>query len=161
MRSALILLTAGLAGSSVLGATPAQAGPLRSPGIVSYHWQGWWSEPVTSSSGMQIPADVLFGFDSADLQPGADTILTGVAGMATLKTGPITITGYTDDTGSPSYNEGLSLRRAQAVEARLISLGVDPARLQAVGDGEADPVASNSTESGRAENRRVLIVFGD
>ena len=66
------------------------------------------------------------------------------------------IQGHTDSTGSRAYNKKLSQRRARAVMKKLIELGVDPARLSAVGYGEDRPIADNSTREGRAKNRRVV-----
>ena len=72
------------------------------------------------------------------------------------KTEEVLITGHTDSTGPEAYNEGLSLRRAEAVIEFLRSIGVT-ANLVPEGKGESDPVADNSTKEGRAENRRVVI----
>ena len=67
------------------------------------------------------------------------------------------IDGHTDNTGSPKYNQALSERRAVSVGQYLNSRGVDARRLLVVGYGEARPIASNDTEAGRAQNRRVEI----
>jgi outer membrane protein OmpA-like peptidoglycan-associated protein len=71
----------------------------------------------------------------------------------------IRIEGYTDARGSDASNEALSQRRAQAVRDYLAQRGVDGSMLEAVGRGEADPIASNDTPDGRANNRRVEIVI--
>jgi len=70
----------------------------------------------------------------------------------------VKIGGYTDDVGSPADNRKLSEERAVNVRAQLIALGVEPYRLEAEGYGEAHPVAENSTESGRAMNRRISML---
>ncbi len=72
------------------------------------------------------------------------------------KSEDVLITGHTDSTGPEAYNDGLSLRRAEAVANYLKSIGV-AATLVTEGKGETDPVADNSTKDGRAENRRVVI----
>ncbi|MBB6184255.1 OmpA family protein [Oleiagrimonas soli] len=74
---------------------------------------------------------------------------------------PIRIEGYTDATGSASANKALSQQRAQAVRNALIAAGVSASRMSTVGMGEADPVASNATASGRAMNRRVVVILRD
>jgi outer membrane protein OmpA-like peptidoglycan-associated protein len=67
------------------------------------------------------------------------------------------VAGHTDSIGSDAYNDQLSQRRAQAVASYLTSRGVNSQRLMTVGGGERYPVASNDTEAGRAQNRRVEI----
>jgi len=66
--------------------------------------------------------------------------------------------GHTDSIGTEEYNMGLSQRRADAVRNAMIKLGVAPERLVARGYGESKPIATNSTEEGRAENRRVELL---
>ena len=67
------------------------------------------------------------------------------------------ITGYTDNVGGTDFNSTLSLQRAEAVRDYLISLGADPKKFQVIGAGETKPIADNSTEEGRAKNRRVEV----
>ncbi len=74
---------------------------------------------------------------------------------------PILIEGFTDATGAAAANRKLSLQRAQAVRNALIAAGVRASRMQTVGKGEADPVASNATAAGRAMNRRVVVILRD
>ena len=69
----------------------------------------------------------------------------------------VMITGYTDNVGGADRNSKLSQQRAEAVRDQLISLGADPQKFQVSGAGEAHPIADNSTEEGRAKNRRVEV----
>lgn len=103
---------------------------------------------------------VLFGFDRADLTSTARSSLDKLTNV--LKKYPdtnIEVLGHTDSKGSDDYNQGLSERRADAVAAYLRSSGIGNSRLSTRGLGETDPVASNDSESGQAENRRVEFVI--
>ncbi len=71
----------------------------------------------------------------------------------------IDVIGHTDNVGDAGYNQDLSARRARAVTRVLVSNGVGQSRLRAIGRGEAEPVATNQTEEGRALNRRVEIII--
>jgi len=106
---------------------------------------------------------VNFAFNSAELTPESKKILDQDRDVARLKGEPdirVEVAGHTDSVGSDAYNQKLSERRAQSVVDYLVSIGVDPKRLKAVGYGKKQPVASNDTEAGRAQNRRVeLQVF--
>jgi OOP family OmpA-OmpF porin len=79
------------------------------------------------------------------------------AELQNAKVDSIIATGHTDSTGKASYNQKLSLRRAQAVKDYLVSLGLPANRIFIEGKGEAQPVASNKTSQGRALNRRVDV----
>ena len=108
---------------------------------------------------VSLTDDVLFGFDSAQLQPGAKDALSEVARF--LEQYPdrsIAVEGHTDDVGSNAYNESLSRRRADVVAHHLEREGVPSSRIQVAGFGEESPVAPNDNEAGRQQNRRVEIV---
>ena len=79
------------------------------------------------------------------------------AELATRPAPELVVTGHTDRVGAVAYNDALSQRRAQAVASYLTSRGVSSNRLMTVGGGERYPVASNDTDAGRAQNRRVEI----
>jgi outer membrane protein OmpA-like peptidoglycan-associated protein len=100
-----------------------------------------------------------FATGQATIQPDSEKTLTEIAKLLTgspaLK---LRVEGYTDNVGQAVANQSLSEKRAQAVVAWLTSHGVAAARLAAKGLGPANPVADNSTEDGRAENRRVELV---
>ncbi|WP_417776202.1 OmpA family protein [Stutzerimonas xanthomarina] len=106
--------------------------------------------------------DVLFDLDKADLKPAGMRDVQKLADF--LQENPdrkLVIEGYTDSTGSDSYNQQLSERRAEAVYRALIHAGVDAQRMQTVGYGEQYPVASNNTPASRAMNRRVEVTISN
>ncbi len=102
---------------------------------------------------------ILFDLDKDTLQPESMEQLGHVVTL--LKNYPdlvLEVQGHTDDQGDEAYNLDLSRRRAATVVTYLGLFGIDPARLTAAGYGESQPVASNATEEGRAQNRRVELV---
>lgn len=107
---------------------------------------------------LKMPSGITFDVDSSMVKPQFQPSLAEVASVLTEydKT-YIDVLGYTDSSGSDSYNQALSERRAQAVASYLTSKGVQPARIAAKGYGETMPVADNATEAGKAANRRVEI----
>ena len=99
---------------------------------------------------------VLFQTGKSDLSQAADAALSRVAyNLKQFPNTDVTVVGYTDNTGSEQLNQNLSEKRAESVVHYLESQGIPAARLKAVGMGENDPIASNSTAAGRAQNRRV------
>ena len=106
--------------------------------------------------------DVLFDTGSANLKPTARERLAKVAGI--LLAYPdmrIEVDGYTDSTGNPMFNERLSQDRAASVQSYLSQQGVSSSAMSIHGFGEANPIASNDTPTGRQQNRRVeLVVSG-
>lgn len=105
---------------------------------------------------------VHFDFDKATLKPEAITVLNEAAALLSKHEKVVVeVAGHTDSKGSEQYNQGLSERRAQAVKDYLNSKGVKASRLSARGYGESQPVASNDTDAGRAENRRVELIVLD
>lgn len=102
-----------------------------------------------------------FDFGSSELTPELTQILQVGAAILTRDFSlGIKIEGHTDSVGSNTLNQRLSEARAQAAVAYLVSAGVAPERLQAVGLGESQPAASNATPGGRKTNRRIEFVFG-
>ena len=109
---------------------------------------------------VRMPQDILFATDSANVAGSLQNDLYALA--ANLNRYPdstVNVIGHTDNTGSASYNQDLSERRARAVTAILQNGGVSSARLRAIGRGEGQPIASNLSAEGRAQNRRVDIVI--
>ena len=116
-----------------------------------------------AADGVLAGATVNFLSGSDELDPSAATVINDLAPIMALcaETAGLhaEIGGYTDSSGDPLANLGLSQRRAVAVRLQLVARGVPPAALRAVGHGDADPVADNSTEEGRAKNRRTKITW--
>jgi outer membrane protein OmpA-like peptidoglycan-associated protein len=107
---------------------------------------------------LNIPSGITFAYDSADVQPQFQRTLDQVAStLSQYNQTYIDVYGHTDSTGSDSYNQTLSDRRATAVADYLSSRGVQTARIGTRGYGETQPIASNDTDAGRAANRRVEV----
>ena len=109
---------------------------------------------------LNMPGNITFRTGSADLNAQFFKVLDGVAQVAKKydKT-IIEIAGHTDNVGGSDYNRQLSQRRASAVAQYLMSKGVSEQRIMTAGGGEEHPIASNSTEQGRAANRRVEVTL--
>ncbi|MBN1385100.1 MAG: OmpA family protein [Elusimicrobia bacterium] len=110
---------------------------------------------------VNLASSVLFDSGKAQLKPAAHSMLNEVVKlMQEYPDNQVSIEGHTDSRGSKAYNKNLSEKRAQAVYDILVSkYGVDSRRLRAVGYGEENPLASNKTDSGRKQNRRVEIII--
>ncbi|EOV0612967.1 OmpA family lipoprotein [Cronobacter sakazakii] len=109
---------------------------------------------------LNMPNNVTFDSSQANLKPAGANTLTGVA--IVLKEYPktaVNVVGYTDSTGGQALNMKLSQQRAESVASALITQGVAANRIRTSGMGPANPVASNSTEEGKAQNRRVEITL--
>jgi outer membrane protein OmpA-like peptidoglycan-associated protein len=107
---------------------------------------------------LNMPSNITFDFDSAQLKPQFDNTLNSVALVLNEYSSTlITIRGYTDSIGSAQYNQQLSEQRALSVAQYLAGQKVAQQRLAAVGFGESNPIASNATPEGRSENRRVEL----
>src|SRR6202162_315509 len=105
-------------------------------------------------------ADVLFAFGKFDLRPNAREALAKLSGIVIGHPGlKLSVEGYTDSIGSDEVNQTLSEKRAGAVRDYLVQQGVDPGSIHATGFGECHPVASNDTNEGRQQNRRVEIII--
>lgn len=107
-----------------------------------------------------MPNEVTFGVDEVHLNPGAKKVLNSVALVAKeYDQTQLNILGYTDSSGSESYNLRLSKIRAIEVGNYLVAQNVEYARVKSEGIGEARPISSNATAEGRAQNRRVEIIL--
>jgi outer membrane protein OmpA-like peptidoglycan-associated protein len=117
---------------------------------------------IPAGEGIIVKFDsgILFGFDQSALTAAAMQNIDNLA--ASLNKYPntnIMIIGHTDALGTEAYNSKLSLERANSVKTYALTKGVDYSRLKTVGKGESEPIATNDTEEGRAQNRRVEIVI--
>lgn len=109
---------------------------------------------------LQMPSDVTFATNSADVQAQFFPVLDDVARVLNqYNQTTVDVVGHADSTGSDAYNQTLSERRAASVAAYLISRNVLRERLYVAGMGERAPIASNDTPEGRAQNRRVEIII--
>ncbi|EJL01053.1 OmpA family lipoprotein [Pseudomonas fluorescens Q2-87] len=144
-----ILALTGCQTAPQKGLTPAQVAVLKQQGFQLTD-EGW---------AFGLSGKVLFGSDVENLNPPSTEIVERI-GKALLGAGieRVRVDGHTDASGSPAYNEKLSIRRANSVGKVLTSIGMHEENVQLRGLGSANPVASNDTASGRTENRRVAIV---
>ncbi|QQA43449.1 OmpA family protein [Pelagovum pacificum] len=117
-------------------------------------------ENTGSNLVVTLPQDILFATDSATLSGALQSDLAALArNLNQYPSTSVTVIGHTDNTGEAAYNQNLSRNRAQAVTASLVTNGVAPGRINTVGRGEDEPIATNLTEEGRAQNRRVEIII--
>ncbi len=106
-----------------------------------------------------VPNDITFDTDSSTVRPGLRSDLVKVGqNLVNYPNSNVQIIGHTDSDGDATYNQGLSERRANAVADILQANGVSYSRITTIGQGENNPVASNLTPDGKAQNRRVEIV---
>ena len=128
-------------------AAPAAAAPAPAPAPA----------PVASSK-VTYAADAFFDFDKAVLKPEGKAKLDDlVSKVKDINLEVIIAVGHTDSIGTDAYNQKLSVRRAEAVKAYLVSKGIEKNRVYTEGKGKKQPVADNKTKEGRAKNRRVEI----
>jgi len=158
-------------GNTALGAIIGAAVGGTAGGLIGHHMDKQAEEMKADLSGAKVErvgegikitfdSGILFAVNSSDLQPAAKTNIESLAKvLAKYPDTNILIEGDTDNTGSDAYNKKLSERRAQAVADYQKSLGIAATRISTVGLGESNPVASNDTEDGRAQNRRVEVAI--
>ena len=111
---------------------------------------------------LNIPSDISFDINSAVIKPNLRPILDQFAqGLANQPNTEIRIIGHTDSTGSDAINNPLSVNRAASARNYLVSRGVSGQRIQIDGRGSYEPIADNTTEAGRAKNRRIEMFLAE
>jgi len=114
--------------------------------------------PVPVSEKVTYAADAFFDFDKSVLKPEAKVKLDDLASkVRSINLEVVIAVGHTDSIGTDAYNQRLSVRRAEAVKAYLVSRGIESNRVYTEGKGEKQPIADNRSAAGRAKNRRVEI----
>ncbi|MBC7603618.1 MAG: OmpA family protein [Ramlibacter sp.] len=114
--------------------------------------------PVVAATKVTYAADAFFDFDKSVLKPEGKAKLDDLVGKVKgINLEVIIAVGHTDSVGTDAYNQSLSVRRAEAVKAYLVTKGIEKNRVYTEGKGEKQPVADNKTSEGRAKNRRVEI----
>ena len=151
-------------GSDVVFVSSAEVGPYmdRQYGDLRRDMEGTGATVIRRGRNLvvQLPADVTFAFDKAEIQPRFYGTLNALArSLDTYQATDVEIVGHTDAVGSEDYNLALSERRGRSVADFLVNRSAEPSRLVVEAMGESEPVASNTTVSGRAANRRVEIVL--
>jgi outer membrane protein OmpA-like peptidoglycan-associated protein len=140
--------------------------PLLAIAFLALSLPGCNKEPAPKASAPKAPIVMkfdeaaLFEFDKADLKPEGKEQLNAYREKAKAELSSaekVKVVGYTDNTGTAEHNSKLSQQRADVVRDYLVSIGVDPKKLEAIGAADANPIADNSTNEGRARNRRVEI----
>jgi len=116
------------------------------------------AKPKPVAEKVTFAADVLFDFDKSVIKPEGRSKLDELAGKVKgINLEVVIAIGHADSIGSDEYNQRLSVRRAEAVKAYMVSKGLEANRVYTEGKGEKQPVASNKTAEGRAKNRRTEI----
>lgn len=155
VRGAIIGAAIGGVGGAVIGhRMDNQAAEL------AYDLPGAAVQRVGEGITVTFPAGLLFGFGSDHLKSAAsDNLRTLAASLAKYPTTRMLIVGHTDSDGSARYNRELSNRRALSTANFLAGEGVDRARISTVGRGATEPIATNDSDDGRRQNRRVEIAI--
>ena len=130
---------------------PDVAGPVENHGCP-------YPKPEPAVEPIKVSTPILFEVNKTVIHHSSYPVLEeAVKKLNADKDATVVVDGYTDNTGTKAYNKGLSKRRAEAVKAHLVKLGVNPKRIKIAGHGEGDPAASNDSDEGRLKNRRAVM----
>lgn len=118
------------------------------------------TQDAQGNINLVMPGNITFANDDATISSSFYNNLNQLAQtMIQYDQTTIVVAGHTDSNGTDAYNQALSQRRAAAVKSYLVSRGVPANRIQTIGYGEASPIATNATDAGRAQNRRVELTI--
>jgi len=155
IRGAIIGATVGGAAGMVIGNRMDQHAE-----ELAYALPGAYVQRIGEGIAVTFPDGLLFPFDSDQLRPEARDNLTSLArSLVQYPNTTVLIVGHTDSVGAEAYNQSLSERRARSAANYLVQGGIASSRLNPVGAGENEPIASNDTDAGRNQNRRVEIAI--
>ncbi|HQC87135.1 MAG TPA: OmpA family protein, partial [Rhodoferax sp.] len=147
---------AGCGGALAAPAAPAAAAPAAAAAAAAAAPKA--AAPAAAAAKVTYAADAFFDFDKSVLKPEGKAKLDDLTGKVKgINLEVIIAVGHTDSTGADAYNQKLSVARAEAVKAYLVSKGIEKNRVYTEGKGEKAPVADNKTKEGQAKNRRVEI----
>jgi len=147
---------AGCGGALAAPAAPAAAAPAAAAPAAAAAAAA--AAPAAAAAKVTYAADAFFDFDKSVLKPEGKAKLDDLTGKVKgINLEVIIAVGHTDSTGADAYNQKLSVARAEAVKAYLVSKGIEKNRVYTEGKGEKAPVADNKTKEGQAKNRRVEI----
>jgi OmpA-OmpF porin, OOP family len=120
-----------------------------------------WKKPAPAPpTKEQIVLHEIVDFNKATIRPDSMALIEEAATMLNAHGNlGVVVEGHSDSKGTLQYNQKLSLRRAAAVRDQLVKLGVDQGRIVVIGKGASEPIATNETREGRAQNRRVVLTI--
>jgi outer membrane protein OmpA-like peptidoglycan-associated protein len=155
VRGAIIGATLGGAAGMVIGNQMDQHAE-----ELAYALPGAQVHRIGEGIAVTFPDGILFPFDSDQLHPEARTNLTRFArSLAEYPNTTVLVVGHTDSDGAAAYNQSLSERRARSAADFIVANGLARSRLSTIGAGENEPIATNATEAGRSQNRRVEVAI--
>src|SRR5882672_9947213 len=158
IKNTWILLVALVFAAACATQEPPEPAPAPAPAPAPKPEPKPEAKPKPVAEKVTFAADVPFDFDKTVIKPEGRSKLDDLAGkVKSINLEVVIAIGHADSIGSDEYNQKLSVRRAEAVKAYLVSKGIETNRIYTEGKGEKQPVASNKTAEGRAKNRRTEI----